>query len=68
MHRNDRALTAAQRDRLVEIYDRLLELYVAREEAANEGDYLRVEDLQREIDTLLRTKSAIKNWAVLGSA
>ena len=68
MHRSDRALTAAQRDRLVEIYDRLLELYVARDEAAAEGNHQLVAHLQREIDLLLRTKSAIKNWAALGSA
>ena len=61
-------LTAAERDRLVEIYDRLLELYVARGNALDRGDRNLAASFQSEIDRLIEAKREIKQWETAGSA
>ncbi|MBV9863618.1 MAG: hypothetical protein JO267_15880 [Alphaproteobacteria bacterium] len=61
-------LTYGERERLVEIYDRLLELYVERDSAVARGDPELARALRREIEELLQAKAQIKQWATVGSA
>jgi hypothetical protein len=50
------------------VQDLLIERFVELREAAAEGREARTEELEAEIDCLLREKQDIEKWATLGSA
>jgi len=56
-------LTPEERAQVLDIQDRLIELFVYRGEAVEAGNQRRAEALQGEIDELLRQRDAIKIWA-----
>jgi hypothetical protein len=59
----DPTLTPEERAQVLDIQDRLIELFVDRGEAAATGNRSRVDALQGEIDDLLRQRDDIKMWA-----
>jgi hypothetical protein len=61
-------LDPEERDRVTELQDALIECFLDHKEAVAEGDERRAEELQGEIDGLLREKDEIEKWATVGSA
>jgi len=59
----DSPLTPEEQAQVLNIQDRLIELFVDRGEAAATGNQARVDVLQGEIDDLLRRRDDIKMWA-----
>lgn len=60
------SLTPEERAQVLEIQDRLIELFVDRGEAVAAGDRSRADALQDEIDDLLRRRDDIRMWAGAG--
>lgn len=56
-------LTPEERAQVLDIQDRLIELFVDRGEAVSAGDGRRADALQGEIDDLLRECDDIRMWA-----
>lgn len=56
-------LTPEERAQVLDIQDRLIELFVDRGEAVASGDRSRADALQDDIDELLRQRDDIKMWA-----
>jgi hypothetical protein len=61
-------LTTEERDRITDIQDSLIGLFVEHREALENEDNLRATALESEINDLLREKDEIEKWAVVGSA
>jgi uncharacterized protein Yka (UPF0111/DUF47 family) len=61
--RVDSALTPEERAQLMQIQDRLIELFADRGDALASGDQENAEAMQDEIDDLLRQRDDIKSWA-----
>ena len=61
-------LTPEERARITEIQDMLIERYVERKEAVEEGREIRAKELEVEINDLLREKENVEEWAAVGSA
>jgi hypothetical protein len=61
-------LTPEERARITELQDLLIECFVEHREAVAEGQEERVKTVEAEIDSLLREKEEIENWAAVGSA
>jgi hypothetical protein len=61
-------LTLEERTRIAELQDLLIECFVERKKAVADGQEERVRTVEAEIDSLLREKKEIEEWAVLGSA
>ena len=59
----DATLTPEEQAQVLDIQDRLIELFVDRGAAVATGDRQRVEVLQDEIDDLLRRRDDIRMWA-----
>ena len=57
-------LTPEERARVLEIQDRLIELFVHRSNAVEVGDRSRADALQGEIDDLFQQRDAITTWAI----
>jgi hypothetical protein len=55
-------LTPAQEELLTEIYDLLLKLYVSRKEANDQGDWNRVNALEKEIARVEAQRTSIRQW------
>jgi len=55
-------LTPAQEDLLTEIYDLLLKLYVFRKEAKDQGDWDRVNALEKEIARVEAQRISLRQW------
>jgi hypothetical protein len=54
-----------ERARIIDIQDSLIERYIARQEAVEADDQHRLQQLEAEIDELLREKESIEQWATL---
>jgi hypothetical protein len=59
----DPTLTPEERAQVLDIQDRLIELFMTRGEAVLTGDTTHADTLQGEIDDLLRQRDDIKMWA-----
>jgi hypothetical protein len=59
----DPALTPEEQAQVMDIQDRLIDLFVDRGAAVSGGDPALADQLQGEIDDLLRQRDAIKMWA-----
>jgi hypothetical protein len=57
------SLTPEERARVMEIQDRLIELYVDHGEALSVGDSNQADALQHEIDYLRHEREEIEVWA-----
>jgi len=62
------SLTPEERAKVTELQDELIERFVEYRDAVAEGREARAEELQAEIDGLLREKGDIEKWAAVGSA
>src|SRR5262249_12851090 len=61
-------LTPEERARVMQLQDLLIERFVEHREAVAEGQEERVRTVEAQIDSLLREKEEIENWAAAGSA
>ena len=61
-------LTPEERALITDMKDRLIELYVERDEAAKTGDRDRARDLQTEIEHVAAQCQDICHWETQGSA
>ena len=61
-------LLIEDRERLTEIYDRLLQLYVLRRDATDDGDLRRLQAVNQEIAPLEAERQSIRRWDTVGSA
>jgi hypothetical protein len=59
----DSSLTPEEQASVMQIQDRLIELFVDRGDAVAAGNQARAEALQGEIDDLLRERDDIRMWA-----
>jgi hypothetical protein len=59
----DPALTPEEQAQVMDFQDRLIDLFVDRGAAVSGGDRALADELQGEIDDLLRQRDAIKMWA-----
>ena len=62
--RVDPSLTPEEQAQVLDIQDRLIDLFVDRGEAVAAGNERRAESLQDEIDDLLRRRDDIRLWAI----
>ena len=60
----DPILTPEEQAQVLDIQDRLIELFVDRGEAVATGNAERADSLQGEIDDLLRRRDDIRLWAI----
>jgi hypothetical protein len=56
------------RERLTEIYDRLLQLYVLRRDATDDGDLRKLQAVNKEIAPLEAERQSIRRWNTVGVA
>lgn len=61
-------LTPEERARITELQDLLIDRFVEHRAATADGQAARVEELEAEIDNLLREKEEVEKWATMGSA
>ena len=61
-------LLIEDRERLTEIYDRLLQLYVLRRDATDDGDLRRLQAVNQEIAPLEAERQSIRRWDTVGTA
>jgi len=61
-------LLIEDRERLTEIYDRLLRLYVLRRDATDDGDLRRLQAVNKEIAPLEAERESIRRWDTVGAA
>ena len=61
-------LPIEDRERLTEIYDRLLQLYVLRRDATDDGDLHRLQAVNKEIAPLEAERQSIRRWDTVGAA
>jgi hypothetical protein len=61
-------LLIEDRERLTEIYDRLLQLYVLRRDATDDGDLHRLQAVNKEIAPLEAERQSIRRWDTVGAA
>ena len=61
-------LTQDERDLLVEVQDRLLQLYVYREQASKTQDWKRVDSLEADIAEVEARRREIRRMDTVGSA
>ena len=61
-------LLIEDRERLTEIYDRLLQLYVLRRDATDDGDLRRLQAVNKEIAPLEAERQSIRRWNTVGAA
>lgn len=59
----DPSLTPEERAQVMDIQDRLIELFVHRDDAVANGDRTQADLLQVEIDDLKRQRDDIRIWA-----
>ena len=61
-------LLIEDRERLTEIYERLLQLYVLRRDATDDGDLHRLQAVNKEIAPLEAERQSIRRWNTVGAA
>jgi hypothetical protein len=60
--------TQEERDLLVDIQDRLLELYVYRENANRTADLAKLREVNQEIAVVEAQREEIRRWEMAGAA
>ena len=60
-------LPIEERERLTEIYDRLLQLYVLRRDASDDGDVRKLQAVNKEIVPLEAERQSIRRWDTVGA-
>jgi hypothetical protein len=60
-------LSLEERERLTEIQDRLLKLYVFRRYTAEDADQRKTRTINKEIATLERERHSIRQWDTVGA-
>jgi molybdenum-dependent DNA-binding transcriptional regulator ModE len=60
-------LTPEERARVTEIQDLLIERFVERKEAIEEGQEVRAKELEAEINELQHEKDNVARWSAVGS-
>ena len=61
-------LSFEERERLTEVQERLLKLYVTRRYAVEDGEGRRVRTINKEIAALERERQFIRQWDTVGAA
>ena len=61
-------LSFEERERLTEVQERLLKLYVTRRYAVEDGEGRRVRTINKEIAVLERERQSIRRWDTVGAA
>jgi len=61
-------LSFEERERLTEVQERLLKLYVTRRYAVEDGEGRRVRTINKEIAALERERQSIRQWDTVGVA
>jgi hypothetical protein len=61
-------LLIEDRERLTEIYDRLLQLYLQRRDATDDGDLRKLQAVNKEIAPLEAERQSIRRWDTVGAA
>ena len=61
-------LSFEERERLTEVQERLLKLYVTRRYAVEDGEGRRVRTINKEIAVLERERQSIRRWDTVGTA
>ena len=61
-------LSFEERERLTEVQERLLKLYVTRRYAVEDGEGRRVRTINKEIAALERERQSIRRWDTVGVA
>jgi hypothetical protein len=61
-------LPIEDRERLTEIYDRLLQLYVLRRDATDNSDLHKLRAVNKEIAPLEAERQSIRRWDTVGAA
>jgi len=61
-------LLIEDRERLTEIYDRLLQLYVQRRDATDDGNLRKLQAVNKEIAPLEAERQSIRRWDTVGAA
>jgi len=61
-------LSFEERERLTEVQERLLKLYVTRRYAVEDGEGRRVRTINKEIAALGRERQSIRRWDTVGVA
>lgn len=59
----DTLLTPEEQAQVLDIQERLIELFVDRGDAVSTGNRARADALQGEIDDLMRQRENIRSWA-----
>jgi len=61
-------LSFEERERLTEVQERLLTLYVTRRYAVDDGEGRRVRTINKEIASLEKERQSIRRWDPIGAA
>jgi hypothetical protein len=61
-------LSLEERVRIMELQDALLDRLFEQADALADGNEIRVDELQGDIDDLVREREEIEKWAAVGSA
>ena len=61
-------LSFEERERLTEVQEQLLKLYVTRRYAVEDGKGRRVRTINKEIAALERERQSIRQWDTVGAA
>jgi len=61
-------LSFEERERLTEVQERLLTLYVTRRYAVEDGEGRRVRTINKEIASLEKERQSIRRWDPIGAA
>ena len=61
-------LSFEERERLTEVQERLLKLYVTRRYAVEDGEGRRVRTINKEIASLEKERQSIRRWDPIGAA
>ena len=61
-------LTIKDRERLTEVYDRLLQLCVLRQDATDDGDVRKLRAVNEQIAPLAAERQSLRRWDTVGAA
>ena len=61
-------LSQEERERLTEVQEQLLRLYILRRYAVESGDSSKVRTIQKEIALLEKERQSIRQWDTIGAA
>ena len=61
-------LSSEERERLTEVQEELLKLYVLRRHAVEDGDVRRARTIEKQIAPLEKKRQSIRQWDTVGAA